>query len=71
MAEELSFILIYSQFETCFRHKPPGKGRFVYCLLQTNKMNRKPGLSIVKFSSSEITESPFEGEFKNHADTQY
>lgn len=34
-------------------------------------MNRKPGLLIVKFSSSEITDSPFEGDFKNHAGTQY
>lgn len=49
MAEELSLIFIYSQFEKGFMHKAPGNGNSTHCLLPTSKMNRKRGWLIVSF----------------------
>ena len=47
----------------------PVKGKLciLFIQLQTNKTNIKPWFDNCKFSSSESTEAPFEGDFKNHA----
>lgn len=67
MAEELSFIFIYSQFEKGFMHKAPGKGTST--LFMSHRQNKQKTWFVdCKFPSSEITESPFKGDFRNHAD---